>query len=637
MDKKPRHPKLGYFINAAKKRKQKQQSSESKSEKRTKSSDATPVPPVEQLDSEAPSDSEIESPSYSPLTHYDPSSESDANQSTMDIDVNAHTDADNVGSSAGGESSNSRMARSIGEGKANSNGGGMRGVAPLPRGVRQEPMRTLRKYRKQYLLRVQNELIETGYLNAHNTISSGDTGFRYGLIRYPFHDLPVNMLGFYLSKSEMAELSQYTKATVKHVKVDVFNKTGVINYETAASTTAIGNNNIGIYLVELSRDLNYKRTGQLPQQSILIEEVFWGYPYADFNSASSTDFTSENVSTLGAQYVRRTLNNKFEYASLQLPDINVRYNTIMGTKLSTPAIPYFDVWPFVDKRINASMNEGFFTTYEYSPVFGTVFAQQMGQAGSEYLELNNTRMPLWSSSTGGTEANPYKGSLPGLYNTGGQTAEVETREPLVAQKFPFINPKPRDYSMLEIENAAGNLVRRKPIPPLVLGIEPLTSELKTQGKWEAVQCHVDILVQVELDMEIIMGTDYTNPNTFDIRRPDFKNPELQVYVDTTAIGSNDGAARWVSNGNQQIPNNQSYATNAVVLEDRCQTSVTLTKPTSAYTTSKMVLRSHLKPKSGDAIELEALMANDPTTVLRHLHPRHKHTEKGTVAGNKKVT
>lgn len=620
--KRPRHPKLGYFINAARKRKQQKDGKKAKTEdKRTKKTVEEAFPE----DSSSPNEdsvveeeeTDIESPSYSPITQQGDHSANASNDEdiTMDFDINAPVDADGAGIAAGSAGSSARDPRSAGVafgGGKGSSGGGMRGMAPLPVGIRQKPMHTIRKYTKQYLLRVQNEGIETKSTHSNTSFDTWD--FFHGHIRYPLHDLPVHMLGFYLSKSEMAELSTYTKATVKNVKCDVFNKTGVLTFETASSTTNIGNNNIGIYLLQLAGDLNNKRTGVLPNQSILLEEVFWGYPYADFDTGFTTDWTPNNANKLGAQYVRRTLNNKFEYESWQTsPSKNG--SSIGKDILHMPQIPYFDIWPFVVKRTNASMTEGHFASYSYQPRNGLVFSHQAAQIGSRILELNNDRMPIWSSAISAT----YVGSLPGLYNTGGQSNEVETTEPPITMKYPFMNPDPSQYSEIEIENRAFNTVTTEPQPPLVIGIEPLTTEIETDGRFEVVKCHVDLLVQVELDMEIVMGTDYTNPNTFDIRRPDFKYPNLQMYNDVN------GGKRWRSTQNILQSNHQTYAALNTTMNPLVQYEVDLGTPLMRQKTTNdtdgetyIVTRSRQRELDKHAQELEEYLRTNPGHALHNL-------------------
>lgn len=622
MSGRPRHPKLGYFINAAKKRKQQQ--SNKINNKRTKeqptveddfpSDSSTPV--------ESEVETEIESPPYSPLTDNNPIDDNNAN---MDIDLNAASDDIAGTSSAGGEANHNVYARSVAGGNAAGTGGGMRGIAPLPTGIRQKPMRTIRKYTKQYLLRVQNEGIETRFVRTTVGTTDSNNVITYGGIRYPFHDVPVNMLGFYLSKSEMAELSFATKATVKNVNVNVFNKTGVLTFETASSTTNIGNNNIGIYLCELSKDLNQKRTGSLPNQMILIEEVMWGYPYANW-SQNSTDFTPNDANKLGAQYVRRTLNNKFEYYTPQ--PIQPGDVPAFGQRtLDAPAIPYFDIWPFVTKRINASMNEGLFTTYSYKPKNGLVFSNQWVGNYDTNLRFNNSRMPIYGS---GIAYNYSTKGTPGLYNTGGQAAELEVSYPNITQKFPFINYKEGDYQKIQIDDATGHTGTRVQIPPLVIGIEPLTTEIQTQGRFEIVKCHVDILIQCELDMEIITGTDYTNPTTFDVIRPDYKNPNLSMYNFTDEI------IRLSENSNLNLMNKETYGVTGLPLTTTPVTKVSFTSRSGRTTNdeeqedfSRRITRSQTKlerEKSKEHVELDKILTDEPGKLLNIINRKQVHPQ-----------
>ena len=618
----PRHPKLGYFINAAKKRRANpgnKQAKKSKPVEENLSDNSTPV--------DSSVESEIEAPPFSPLTDHNV----DEPRAEMDFDINAATDGDGAASSAGGEGNGARLPRSMGAagGTSTSSGGGMRGIAPLPVGIRQTPMRTTRIYRKQYLLRVQNEGIETRFERQNVGGSLDNNNTSYGVIRYPLHDVPVHMLGFYLSKSEMAELALYTEARVKNVSVDVFNKTGVLTFETASSTTNIGNNNIGIYLLELSKDLNEKRMGKLPNQPVLIEEVFWGYPYFRTCGTQNTEFTPDNANDLGAQYVRRTLNNKFEYYSVQCSDANSP-QPFIGKGMSVGPIPYFDIWPFVTNRINASMNEGLFTRYNYTPTNGLVFANQyIGQSDSD-VRFNNSRMPLYGAAI---HSSYNSVGLPGLYNTGGQSSTTEDTFPLITQKYPYINASPPHYSSIQIENAADHLKSRKPMPPLVIGIEPLTSEIQTQGRFEIVKCHVDLLIQCELEMEIVMGTDYTNPNTIRVVRPNYKNPHLAMYHKIQA-----GQPRRIYENNSiQLTNKETYDIDVAVPESDFRTTVTLPIP-SNRSTHAMVTRSQKEAdKTETKIYLDRMLAERPEELLdvirRSEHRAAEHAKKTTNHAN----
>ena len=69
--------------------------------------------------------------------------------------------------------------------------GGMRGTAILPTGLRDPCGHYTRTYTKQYKLRLFNSSIEARSISTH--ITAGNQ------IRYPYHDLPVDYVGFYFS------------------------------------------------------------------------------------------------------------------------------------------------------------------------------------------------------------------------------------------------------------------------------------------------------------------------------------------------------------------------------------------------------------------------------------------------------
>lgn len=547
----------GYIINAFKRRKtaqaEKRKAEADRKAEPPKTQKKYPDLPAEPEESFPEDDSEPDNSSSGSHTFYSPesNSETDAEMDTHnvnDVDLSAIDDvaAAGGGNSAGGQS---RSTRSVGGSMSASSGGGLRGTAILPRGIRQESMRCIRKYKKQYLLRLQNEIVEIGHkYNAAfespnpSTISriNANNFGSFGVIRYPYHDLPVHMLGFYLTAEEIRSLSYFSECRVKNCQVDVYNKTGVLNFETAASNASIGNNNVGVYLVQLDGSIGAKRTGQLPRQHILIEEVFWGKTSTVHKQ--NEEFKSEGVAGLGARYVRRTLNNKFEYFSPmnQTQDSNFSADsymqlrlqpdgTLSSNRIPNPGIvPYFNVNSFIDKRINASMNEGHFTSWSYKPKDGLV--QGFFDIGPTTifpasLKLNpRSNMPIQQAACK-TIINDDPLARPlGQYNTGGQDDFMEDKFPDVHQLRPFTIQESVSNRMIERSEMSGQKV-----PPFVIGIEPLISELPTNvsNKWEAVKCFVDIYVDVELEMECTYGFDYIDPSMPSIPA-NFKFPSMSI-------------------------------------------------------------------------------------------------------------
>uniref|UniRef100_A0A1L8E5W6 Putative vp n=1 Tax=Haematobia irritans TaxID=7368 RepID=A0A1L8E5W6_HAEIR len=470
-----------------------------------------------------------------------PSNEMDTNN-INDVDMSSIDDA---ASSSGNSSTagSSGAARVIGGSMSASSAGGLRGTALLPRGIRQEGMRSIRKFRKQYLLRLQNEVVEISHKHepvfstnnneaqATGNLNSSNYG-SFGIIRYPYHDLPVHMLGFYLTKQEINSLRYYSEARVVNCQVDVYNKTGVLNFETGASVSTIGNNNVGIYLIELSKDIGRKRTGKLPDQAILLDEVFWGEKLYEVKK-SDNEFTKTDVAKLGSRYVRRTLNNKFEYwtpmnqAMDKVP--NNTYMSFSQNGWNLPGIvPYFNVNPFIEKRVNASMTEGLFTTWSYKPTDGLV----AGYFDTGPLSLYNDKMkfnqhmvmPLQSSPfTRNIVGNNSMTPVLGLNNCGGINDQQVTEIPKIVTQRPFKTLNERN---MLIERS---LMSGKTVPPLIIGIEPLVSELPTNtgNTWSPVRCFVDLYVDVELEMEVKYGYDYIDPAMPSIP-PNYKFPQMSL-------------------------------------------------------------------------------------------------------------
>ncbi len=605
----------GYIINAMKKRKtgEKDQPPEKKSREE----------PV----SDIPSTADID-PAQIPVP---PPDEMDT-RSINDVDMSAIDDA----AAGGGNSSaagSSRATRSVGGSmSASSNGGGLRGTAILPRGIRQEGMRSIRKFRKQYLLRLQNEVVEIGHkyepvFTASNsstiTATNGSNYGSFGTIRYPYHDLPVHYLGFYLTKEEINSLRYYSEARVINCQVDVYNKTGVLNFETGSSLSSIGNNNVGIYLVELSKDIGRKRTGTIPDQAILIDEVFWGERQATI-AKENREFTSAEVARLGARYVRRTLNNKFEYWTPMNQSMDPAYteDTYMQNdnfNYNVPGIvPYFNVNNFIEKRINASMNEGHFTSWSYKPKDGLV----AGYFDVGPLSLFNSRMkinqklkmPLQSASFT-TDLSSFSMKPPlGIYNTGGQDVNMETQNPRIMVQRPF---RTINGSRTKIERTldSGNVV-----PPLVIGIEPLVSELPTStgNTWSPVRCFVDLYVDVELEMEVKYGYDYVDPAMPSIPA-NYKFPQMSLYEGDTNFPFVHDTDRvdLIDGNNPAYPSNISFKYNIPVFPDKINPlmeseRVKKVEDTPEYV--KPVTRSQTAA-AGNNSEL--------VSILKKLHPNNK--------------
>lgn len=116
----------------------------------------------------------------------------------------------------------------------------------------------------------------------------------------------------------------------------------------------------------------------------------------------------------------------------------------------------------------------------------------------------------------------------GLQNTQGRNTAQESSQVDGATLVPFA-PQPHLATLIDRTTITGEL-----IPPLVIGIEPLVSELPTStgNTWQPVRCFVDIYVDVELEMELVYGYDYVDPSMPSIP-VNYKFPSMAIgQVDT---------------------------------------------------------------------------------------------------------
>lgn len=438
----------------------------------------------------------------------------------------------NAGTSSTMPNADINMA-SVGEGRAagggtatNTSGSGPRGMVELWTNNRQPGAKFTRVYYKQYHFRLVNKSVETRTANGYSNNV-------LGYIRYPFHDVPVNMLGFYLSKAEIHKLMQFTEVRVKHVEVEVYNKTGCLNFETASSISSIGNNNIGIYLVELDPSIAQKRAGYQPLQNIFIEERCWGNPYAK----TTADFSTDNAH-LGAQYVRRRLDNAFEYCTWLIPDQWPNTSANHGS-LAVPnneGLPLFNPLDFVMKRKNASFDEGLMSKYSYQPKSGIIGGQYTniwGATGNGYDNLilyPKQKLPLVETHSEVSRIATFQKAT----NSSGSSTQINGRgfnvEAMTNMRYQ--NFTQSEYSSMQIDDPlVGGTIRQ---PTLIIGIEPLVTELN--DKWEAVNCYVDITINTKCEIEITDGVDYINANTRNTFQPNYMFPQrVPCIYDSTNV------------------------------------------------------------------------------------------------------
>lgn len=402
---------------------------------------------------------------------------------------------------------------------ANGTGGGMRGQALIPPGIRDKGFSGTREYTKQYTIRVFNQADEVAsYSNANESGSK---------IRYPYHDLPVGLLGFYLTRDEIKELfSTTTKAVVRECHVQLANKTAVLYFETNATTTTVGNNNVGVYLVTMSPDLAAKRYGLFETKEYnVIQDVFWGDHIKDIKP-TGTDWTTANVGKLSAAYVNRNYTNRFEYMQ---PDSFGPSEFPRSTQYWPHA---FNIRAFIKQRINSSMNEGVFEEWSYSPREGIICGQFRTGPNMNPSVAAGTGSDLFLRNHA-IGHRPYASTNKATnIQQGRSTIETNTLQvgQLVTNVFQNTFETDDALAHLPIENCfvSGEF---KEIPNLTFGIEPLMTTKSLTDPSEIVKTYVDIIINVKCVIDIKSGNDYTFPysGSGQIMRPNTCNPPMATY------------------------------------------------------------------------------------------------------------
>ena len=420
-----------------------------------------------------------DSPSYSPDSRHgemDPESGAAA-LSAPDMDEPMQLDAAYADGSGG-----------IG---LRSGAGGMRGTAILPTGLRDPCGHYTRTYTKQYKLRLFNSSIEARSISTH--ITAGNQ------IRYPYHDLPVDYVGFYFSPDELAELSHYTQVNITDCEVSVSNKTAVLFFETAASTSTIGNNNVGVYLAQIDPAVTSCRTGMSNNDlQHDMQHIFWGTHFNALNLG--TAWSAADLNKLSAQFVVHNYDNRFEYYSENITD---QASNTVGRKHGY--IPHaFPIQDFIVQRRNSSMEEGQFLSWKYKPQHGLIFHKfdQMvngSNLGRSAFTLENQNQPN------------HPGVNSALFQGGSASHSVyqtlDTPTPIMCHDVPVAHDK-RDWFRMPIDNKNMSGHSGAPVPGCILGIESLYSQKSANTAPELVRCYVDIIVDVACKVKIRQGVDY---------------------------------------------------------------------------------------------------------------------------------
>lgn len=446
---------------------------------------------------------------------------------------------------------------SSGGGGASSGGMGVRGSVQKPTGTVPRMMALTQTYTKQYKLRINTAKIDYVYQTTA-TLNTSPTNFYY---RLPYHDLPVEYYGLYLTRQEMQQLALFGRVNCENISVKAYMSTAIIPFETGGTTAAIGNNNVGVQAV-CFQNLRPKRWGEIPNGKDYIEKIFWG------NHATTLDKTNALSTNLSpnppAWFTTRTFDRRFQY--FIQPDFAFTTNGGTGgnVKPLSDAIYYPTYFPwmnYVKKRWNASISEGYFDEYHYTPKNKYMFGQNMinqftmgpeqastEQAGRGLLDTQHhvTEFTPFSLITTGTPTNDapiidqititnrgqtsYTGITAPVYGNSNRTIRVGG-----SQNRPAMNTDIGSYASMKIDsdiffNEMGNLKYSTNTPSMTFGLEPLIANIGTNTNIDA---YVEIIIDTSITVHISQNPDYLYlgggaPADNPLTAPLFKNAEFEI-------------------------------------------------------------------------------------------------------------
>lgn len=412
----------------------------------------------------------------SPLNNATSSTKSVAGttSSSMDIDMDlAQNDQARMGGGGSGGSSGVDAAR---------------GIAALPTGIRDPIHAGSRAFTKQYVIRIFNDSVE------YRSQSGSGIQPKLKFVRWPFHDIPVELVNFYLSIDEMRWLTQFSEVRGGLCRIRVSNRTAVMPFETNSSVTTVGNNNVGVHLCQIDPTVGSLRIGHLPDPLSLLTSLH-GTHLGNF---PDSDKWSQTVKDLGAQFITRNYDHRFEYASLT--------NNYVHRDAVKPPLPTtiyeencFPLRDFIIKRINASMNEGLFTEWEHDYSDAILFGRANNWAPSGQLKptsehFNKVPVSGYSKAANYLDAN----FAPGVF-AGSNTALSDSTEPY--RSF-WSDVSSNWYSKYMFYN---NPESHKDVPALIIGMDTLMSNTTYTSASTLVNTYIELTLDVECTVHYSNG------------------------------------------------------------------------------------------------------------------------------------
>lgn len=384
----------------------------------------------------------------------------------------------------------SRTKRSAAGGSASSGAqSGLRGTVKWPDGLPIPESRKEQPYHRDYSFRLSSDGI------SYKTVS--DTNGTGTWVKFPVFEFPFWSAGFCLSEEELAKiLEECTSATTKSITVKIFAKTATLPFATNVSTSGIGNNNVGVQIMQFRKDINKYRKGKY----IFADDVMkkcWGSHLSSLDP--STGDYSEEMAALGAECVTRNWNSKFEFWHEHSGK-----NVWNGANTNTYSDHLFPWRQFLTNFRNATFEEGEYDTFTYIPQNGTFHCQTRvsdnlaPESGTIGFSAHKTPSDFFTHKTNNVKVVPPRPMAGRWYTDDNLNTETLYRVPSSRLQYTKTGAATLSLDDTDLED----------IPTFSIGIDPIYNGDIATLKGKLVNVNVDIRVQVVTIIEEVRGTNY---------------------------------------------------------------------------------------------------------------------------------
>lgn len=425
------------------------------------------------------------------------------NQANRASDVDMETDGvlnDQPANSGGGSNNSGGMA-------------GLRGTVQFPGGARLPKNISLGNYNKNYKFRIKSEYVEYSR-------GTGTDNNSYIIVRFPYHDIPVDRLGFFLSQEEINKLKhECVRATVKEVQVEIWCRQVQLPFETASTTSTVVNNNVGYFVGLIDPEVQKVRRGTYSDlKDNFINQACFGASL-DTLPVTST-YTSNNLGTLSAEVVVRNLDLRFQYGCRQRGFSQFNNNFVYKE-------PIFPLERYVMKRWNGSFNEGLFHTYHYKPTDGVwhIYNGSNGDnPGTDFFGNDfflNENQAIFGAGAINQVKYPVTAGFANVTTTSTEVGKVYMLPQSQHNMADHVIPIEWDGSKAQ--------------PPLIIGLDPLITGDIGNNQGKLVDAQMIIEVRTHLIMEEQRFTDYQYRYGGNRTQPDMMHP---IYRSARATQNN---------------------------------------------------------------------------------------------------